>query len=161
MKTIPSDFFRFQVVKTYFYTNPLFRLVETYFLSSGNSILLFRAFFSDVRNHYWNYWEPNLKEKHFRARGNHFLWLFFLSEKTVFPYRGNVFFNKCFIPGSGNGFSGWYKPFFVYFFRDSCRRKVYFGLVETYFWTNPLFRLSEKDISLPWRPLLYLNVFFY
>ena len=47
--------------------------METYFLSSGNSILLFRAFF-------WC-WKPllklgvtNFKIKHFPASGNHFLW---------------------------------------------------------------------------------------
>ena len=45
VKTIPSNFFGFHIVKTYFSTNPSFRLVETYFLSSGNTMLLFRAFF--------------------------------------------------------------------------------------------------------------------
>ena len=34
----------------------------------------------------------------------------FLPEEAVFPYSGNVFFNECFIPSSGNGFSGKYKP---------------------------------------------------
>ena len=31
---------------------------------------------------------------------------FNLPEEAVFPNTGNVFFNECFIPGSGNGFSG-------------------------------------------------------
>ena len=35
----------FRIVGTYFSTNTSFRLVETYFLSSGNSMLLFGAFF--------------------------------------------------------------------------------------------------------------------
>ena len=30
----------------------------------------------------------------------------FLPEETAFPYGGNVFFNECFVPGSGNRFSG-------------------------------------------------------
>ena len=34
-----------RVVKTYFSTNPSIRLVETDFLSSRNSMLLFKAFF--------------------------------------------------------------------------------------------------------------------
>ena len=29
-----------------------------------------------------------------------------LSKEAAFSYSGNVFFNECFIPGSGNGFSG-------------------------------------------------------
>ena len=33
-----------------------------------------------------------------------------LPKKAVFPYSGNVFLNECFIPGGGNGFSGYYKP---------------------------------------------------
>ena len=40
--------------------------------------------------------------------------LFFLPEEAVFSYRGNVFFNECFIPGNGNGSSGQYKPFFIF-----------------------------------------------
>ena len=32
--------------------------------------------------------------------------LIFLLEEAVFPYRGNVFFNKSFIRSSGNGFLG-------------------------------------------------------
>ena len=50
MKTIPSYFFRFHVVKTYFLKNPSFRPVETYFLSSGNSMILFRDFFVMLEN---------------------------------------------------------------------------------------------------------------
>ena len=61
LKTIPSHFFRnychrkqlFHLVKTYFSTNPSFRLTEIYSLSCANSMLFFRAFLC--------YWKPLLK----------------------------------------------------------------------------------------------------
>ena len=37
------------------------------------------------------------------------------------------------------------KTIFYIFFRDSCQWNFFFRLAETYFWTNALFRLLEKD----------------
>ena len=75
MKSIPSNFFRFHIVKTYFYTNLSFRLVETYFLSSGNSMLLFRASFLMLKSI-------------IEIRGNQFLKksIFFLVETIFFDF---------------------------------------------------------------------------
>ena len=86
MKTIPSIFFRFYIVKTYFQTNLSFWLVGTYYLSSGN-----RSYFKKTCP--W--------------------------EEAVFPYRGNVFFNECFIAGSGTGF-------FISFFQRHLPEKAFF-----------------------------------
>ena len=74
--------------------NPSFWLMETYFLSSGNSMLLFRAFslwletmieimgINFNRNIFSSYWKP---------------FSIFLSEEAVFSYSGSIFFNKCLI----------------------------------------------------------------
>ena len=104
--------------------NPSIQLVETYFLSDGNSLLLFRAIT-------WC-WKPllklegaNFKRKTFSSKQKPFS-LIFLPEEAVFPYWRNLFFNKCFILDRENGFSGQYKPFFIFFFRDSCQRKLFF-----------------------------------
>ena len=122
MKIISSHFFRyhcykkklFHLEKTNFSTNTSFRLVETYFLSGANCMLLFRAF-------------SLLLETIIKIRGNQFqkrnifllmkpFPLIFLPEEAVFSYIENVFFNKCFIPGNENEFSGSYKPLFIYIF---------------------------------------------
>ena len=68
--------------------------------------------------------ETNFKRKTFSCQWKPFS-LIFLPEEAVFPYRGKVFFNDCVVPGSENGFSGQHKPFFIYFFSDSCRRKSF------------------------------------
>ena len=47
---------------TYFSANPSFRLVETSFLSTGNSIVLFRVF-SATRNYYWNLGEVKFQRQ--------------------------------------------------------------------------------------------------
>ena len=75
--------------------NPSSRLVQTYFLYSGNSMLSFGAFFL-------------LLEAMIEIRGNQFkkknIFLLveaisdFLPEEGVFPYSGNVFLNESFIP---------------------------------------------------------------
>ena len=81
--------------------------METYFLSSGNSMLLFGAFFLlletmiEIR-------ENQFKRKIFSSWWKPFS--VFLPEEAVFPYIGKVFFNEYFIAGSGNEFSGKYKP---------------------------------------------------
>ena len=59
VKCIPSDFFRFQIVKT--------------FSVQWRQYAFVQSFFSDVGNHYRNFWKLILKEKHFCAGGNHFL----------------------------------------------------------------------------------------
>ena len=46
--------------------------MESYFLSSRKSMLLFRASFSVAENYYWKEGELILKEKHFSAGGNQF-----------------------------------------------------------------------------------------
>ena len=38
-----------------------------------------------------------------------------LARRSTIFSSGNVFFNECFISGSGNGLSGQYKSFFAYF----------------------------------------------
>ena len=50
----------------------------------------------------------------------------FLSEKVAFPYRGNILFNECFIPGGGNAFSGQCKPFIYIFFQRLLLEKAFF-----------------------------------
>ena len=97
MKTIPSIFFRFYIVKTYFQTNLSFWLVGTYYLSSGN------------RSHF---------KKTFPCQWKPFS-LILLPEEAVFPYRGNVFFNECFIAGSGT-------EFFILFFQRHLPEKAFF-----------------------------------
>ena len=52
--------------------------------------------------------------------------LIFLPEEAVFLYRRNLFSNKCLILGSRNGFSGQYKPFFIYFFQRLLPEKAFF-----------------------------------
>ena len=62
VKTIVSYFFQTLLPLKVTFTssenvslmNASFRLVETHFLSSGNSMLLFRDFFPAVGNHEWN-----------------------------------------------------------------------------------------------------------
>ena len=45
MKAVPSNFLRLHIEKVYFSMNPSFRQVQTCFMSSENSMLLFRAFY--------------------------------------------------------------------------------------------------------------------
>ena len=109
VKTILSCFFQTllpHVLKTYFSTNPSFRLVETYFQSSGNSMLLFGDFFLQLE--IMIKIRGNLNRKIFSCQWKPFS--IFLPEEAVFPHSGNVFFNECFILDSGNRFSGKCKP---------------------------------------------------
>ena len=143
MKTIPFNFFRFHVVKTYFkgflYSGKwklIFRLVET--------VCFYSEFFSDVGNHYWNLGEPILK--HFPANGNHFLWFscqkkqFFCIVETYFSINASFRVMKTDFLASTNHF--------LYFFRNSCRGKLLFLSSGTYSWKNPSFRLWRR-IFLP------------
>ena len=141
--------------KSNFSTNPSFRLVETYFLSSGNSIFLFGAFsllletnganqFSKTFSWYWKLFS-----------------LIFLPEEAEFINSGNVFFKECFILCSGNWFSGQYEPFFyIYIFRDICNWKHFVRLAETYFWANLSARVLEKDFFSSRNHLLYMRLYF-
>ena len=136
----------FRIVGTYFSTNTLFRLVKTYFLSSRNSMLCSEPFFCC--------WKPWLKLGGINFNRKIFsCWLkpfpIFLPEESVFQSSGNLFFNECFILGSGKRFSGLYKPY------------VFFRLMETYFLTNPLVQLLEKDFLVIGNRLLYLRVLSY
>ena len=100
-------------------------------------MLLFRALFcSVVGNHYWNKGEPVLKENHFSASGNRF-----------FPYYGNIFFNKHFIPCNRNRFFDLNKPFLYIFFRGSYQWNLLCPL-KTYFLTNPSFQILGRIFSL-------------
>ena len=57
---------------------------------------------------------------------------FFLPEEAVFPCRRKVFFNECFIPGSGNGFSGLQIIFYI-FSETPAGENLFFCLVEQIF----------------------------
>ena len=101
---------------------------ESFILGSGNLFSVqwkqhtsVQSFFSAV----WNYREPILKEKLFPASGNYFL--------KFFLYSGNVFFNECLVPGTGNWFSGLYKLFLIYFLQRHLPVKAFFRLVERCF----------------------------
>ena len=59
-------------------------------------------------------------------------------------------------------FSETWEPDFKYilfFFRESCRWKLFFRLVKTYLWENPSFRILERDFLSSGNHLLYLKVF--
>ena len=139
-------------MKTYFSTNSSFRLVETYFLSSGNTMLSFRSFFLmlvtiiEIRwNHFlWfscqkkqffcimeKYFSTNasfrLMETNFLACSNNFLYVFrdYCQRKLFFLSSGNVFVNEPFIPAIGEGF---------------------FSLVEHVTLFERVFLLSKTDI---------------
>ena len=49
--------------------------------------------------------------------------------------------------------------FFIYFFGDYCQWKLFFLLMETYFWTNPSFQLLKKDFFYSGNRLFYLRAF--
>ena len=61
-----------------------------------------------------------------------------MPEEAVFPYRGNVFFNECFISGNAS-FRAMETDFlaitthFLYSFKDFCRGKLFFCLVDCIF----------------------------
>ena len=54
------------------------------------------------------------------------------------PSSGKVFFNRSFIPACGNGFSGWWKPFYFV--------ERFFLMVETITKTNRTQFLKEGHI---------------
>ena len=64
--------------------------METYFLSSRSSMLLFRAFFRCWKP-FLKYWEPILKEKHFPASGKT-IFADFLVRKSSFSISRNASF---------------------------------------------------------------------
>ena len=98
---------------------------------------------------------PILKDKHFPASGNHFLW-FSCQEKQFFGIVETYFRRmlRC-----GQTFV-YYKPFSPYIFQRLLQVKTFFRLVEAYFWMNASFRLLEKDFLSSGNPLPYTAVFF-
>ena len=124
MKTILSYFFQrillplkvtFTSSENIFSTNPSFRLVETYFMSRRNSVLLFGPFFlvletmiEIMKNQFEHYVFFLLVETYlssnvsFRVAVTDFLAS--TNHKLFFPPIGNVFFNESFILAIGKGF---------------------------------------------------------
>ena len=81
-----------------------------------------------------------------------------LTEEAVFPYRGNVSFNECFIPGN---WISWLVQTICYIFSETpAGESFFFYLVETYFWTNPSFQLLEKDFFSLMETVTLLESFF-
>ena len=50
--------------------------------------------------------------------------------------------------------------FYIFFSETPAGESFFFCLVDIYFWTNPSFRLSEKDISLIWKDRSFTWKFF-
>ena len=84
-----------------FWVNPSFYLVETSFLSFGNSTVLFWLFCASG-NYYWNLGEVNFKWRPVFSIYSEFLRFF--KVEANFLYNGNAFSNKSFILASGNRF---------------------------------------------------------
>ena len=135
MKTILSYFFQtllppkvtFTSSENVFFNESfIFRLVETHFLSSGNSMLysMFGAFFCC-----WKPWlklgGTNFNRKCFPASENHFR--FFCQKKQFFRIAGTYF--------STNASFRVVEIDFL----ASRNHKLFSRLVETYFLTNPSF----------------------
>ena len=104
-------------------------------------MLLFRAFFLLLETNRGS----NFKRKTFSCQWKSFS-LIFLPEEADFMYSGNVFFNECFIPGSGNTFPS-NKNHFLCFFRHSCRRKIYF-LFSEHLFLNKYFIFLMETVTL-------------
>ena len=126
--------------------------METSFLPIGNSMLLFRAFF-------WCWkpllklGKPILKEKHFPASGNHFLW-FSCQRKQFSRIVETYFTTNASFQIVRTDFLASTDHFLYIFFRDrtyifkdrtySCRRKLILWPVE-----NNLFHcFKESSISI-------------
>ena len=89
------------IQRKHFSVNPSFRVVETYFLSSGNSTLLFRALFVLFET------VIEIKRTNFERKSFSCQWKpssIFQPEEAIFSSSGKVFFNECFIPISGDAF---------------------------------------------------------
>ena len=139
--------------------------METSFLPIGNSMLLFRAFF-------WCWkpllklGKPILKEKHFPASGNHFLWFScqrkqfsrivetYFTTNASFRIVGTYFTTNASFQIVGTDFLAGTDHFLYIFFRDrtyifkdrtySCWRKLILWPVE-----NNLFHcFKESSISI-------------
>ena len=103
-------------VETYFLTDSLFRLVETDFLSSGNSIPLFRALLKFLK-----FGGNNIFQRHlYLCSWKLIFWLmeinyFYFSDTPVsesyFSSSGKVCLNEFFIPHNGDEFFVLWKPF--------------------------------------------------
>ena len=123
-------------------------MVETYFLSSGNSMLLFIAFFLLLETMIIEIRGNQSKHKSiFLLVKTIFV---FLPEEAVFPYSENVLFNKYCISGSGNRFSGLYRLSACF----SSRGNIFFNETFNIWHWRRIFSLFENH-------LLYLRVLSY
>lgn len=99
---------------------------------------------------------PILKDKHFPASGNRFLWFscqekqFFGIVETYFSTNASLRADFCLLQ----------TIFSIYFLLRLLQVKAFFRLVETYFWMNASFRLLEKGFLSSGNPLPYTAVFF-
>ena len=144
--------------------------MEIYFLSSWNSMLLFRAFF-------WC-WKPllklggtNFKRKTFFASGNHFLW-FSCQRKQLFRivetyFSTNVSFrvvetdflastNHCSYivsdsPAGESFLSVYWKRIFEWILHSGYRRKIFLSNGDRYF-TFKFFPTSGNCHCYEWKP---------
>ena len=118
-------------MKTYFSRNLSFRLVETYLLFSGSSMLLFGAFFLLLETMIEISGNINFNKKCFPTSRNHFR--FFCQKKQFFRIVETYF--------SANASFRVVETDFL----ASTNHKLFFRLVKMYFLTNPSFQLLEKD----------------
>ena len=124
-------------MKTYFSTNPSFRLVETYFLSSGNTMLLFGAFLLlletmiEIRRNQWKPFSIFCQKKQFFC----ILEMYFSTNTSFWVVETD--------------------------FLASTNHKLFFRLMEKYFLTNPSLQLLEKDFFFSGYHLLYPRVLSY
>ena len=136
-------------MKTYFSTNPSFRLVKTHILYCGNSVLLFGAFFLLLetmieeinfnRKIFFCYWKPFsifLQKKKKKKQ-------FFCIVETYFSTNASLQLVE------------------TDFLANTNHNKLFFRLVETYFLTNPSLQLLEKDFLFSGNYLPYFRVLFY
>ena len=133
-------------MKIYFSTNPSFRVVETYFLSNGNSMLLFRFFFLLLETMI-ELGGINLNRKLFSCWWKPFL--NFCQKKQFFRTVESYFSTNSSLQVVETDFLA------------KTNHKLFFCLVETYFLTNPLFQLLQKDFLFGGNRLLYLRVLSY
>ena len=108
--------------------------METYPLSSGNSMLLFRASFWCWKP-FLNTGEPILKEKLFPASGNHFLW-FSCQKKQFFCMEETSFFTNTSFRVVEADFLTSTNHFLYIFCETPAGERGFFCLVETYFWNS-------------------------
>ena len=144
-------------MKTYFLTNTSYRIVESYFLSSGNCMLLFRGFFS--------FWElllklggTNLKKKKFSYYWKPFC-LIFLPEEAVFPIVEMYFSTNASFRVMETDFLASRNHFFIYF--SETRASDFFQSSGNLFLNEFFVPAIGEGCSLYWKPFTLLENFFY